>query len=374
MDVNITSFSREQCITNILLLNSEFIENLGLMHGKMGIAVYFFHLARETQDSTYQDFAEKLIDQIYEEINISTPLDFENGLAGIGWGIEHLIQGEFIEGDTDKVLGEFDNQLHFLKGSFQRVEFLNGLVGLGAYFLKRIRNRSISARNAAKDLKKQMLLYVITELQLQIKNTGIEALIHGERHFNLTWNYALIVYFLLEVYPLNIFNLEVCAMVRQLVIPLLEEDCLPQLHSHCLFLKLIIEKIKRCNIKNISDLPLNELNRNIDNRFNKNQIEKELIPNSAFLLDGTSGIEWIYLQLYQLTGNTKYQDEALQWKSNTMNLKKSEQGYAGFNVEDGEEKKAFGLLSGLAGIGITRIFEKKQPEKIKPVIEINFLK
>jgi lantibiotic modifying enzyme len=365
MDVNITSFSREQCITNILLLNSEFIGDLGLMHGKMGIAVYFFHLARETQDSTYKDFANKLIDKIYEEISISTPLDFENGLAGIGWGIEYLVQGGFIEGDTDEVLGELDNQLHFFKESFQRIEFLNGLVGLGAYFLKRIRNRSISTRNAADDLKNQMLLYVINELQLQVKNTGTEALIHGQRHFNLTWDYALIVYFLLEVYPLNIYNLEVYTMVRQLVIPLLQEDCLPKLHSHCLFLKLIIEKIKRSNIINISDFPLDELNRNIDNKFNKTQIEKELIPNSAFLLDGTSGIEWIYLQLYQLTGNTKHQDEALQWKSTGMKLKKSEQGYAGFNVVDGDEQKAFGLLNGLAGIGMTRILEKATARKIE---------
>ena len=105
MNTEIISISKEQRITNILLLNSEFIENLGLMHGKTGIALYFFELAKKAQDSTYQDFAERLVDKIYEEISISTPLDFENGLAGIGWGIEYLVQNGFIEGNTDEIFG-----------------------------------------------------------------------------------------------------------------------------------------------------------------------------------------------------------------------------------------------------------------------------
>lgn len=78
-------FSRQQHITNTLLLNASFIDNLGLMHGKMGIAIYFFHLARETENQIYEDYAGELIDEIYEEISLTTPCDFENGLAGIGW-------------------------------------------------------------------------------------------------------------------------------------------------------------------------------------------------------------------------------------------------------------------------------------------------
>jgi lantibiotic modifying enzyme len=85
-------FSRQQRITNTLLLNASFIDNLGLMHGKMGIAIYFFHLARETKNQIYEDYAGELIDEIYDEISTTTTLDFENGLAGIGWGIEYLVQ------------------------------------------------------------------------------------------------------------------------------------------------------------------------------------------------------------------------------------------------------------------------------------------
>ena len=105
------SESRYQRIINVLLLNASFIDNLGLMHGKMGIAIYFFHLARETKNPVYEDYAGELIDEIYEEITINTPLDFENGLAGIGWGIEYLVQNGFLEADTNEVLEEFDKRL-----------------------------------------------------------------------------------------------------------------------------------------------------------------------------------------------------------------------------------------------------------------------
>ena len=102
------TISTDQHIINTLLLNASFI-----MHGKMGITIFFFQLARQTKNQIYEDYAGELIDEIYEEITANTPVDFENGLAGIGWGIENLIENEFIEANTDKVLEELDN--HFFK-------------------------------------------------------------------------------------------------------------------------------------------------------------------------------------------------------------------------------------------------------------------
>ncbi len=81
---------RHNRIINTLLLNASFIDNIGLMHGKMGISIFFFHLSRKTGKQIYEDYAGELIDEIYDDINTSTPVDFENGLAGIGWGIEYL--------------------------------------------------------------------------------------------------------------------------------------------------------------------------------------------------------------------------------------------------------------------------------------------
>lgn len=333
------------------------------MHGKMGIAIYFFNLARETQDVVYSGFAEKLVEEIYQEIDVSTPLDFENGLAGIGWGIEYLVQNGFIEGDTDEALDEIDNQLYLFKDLFQRTEFSNGLVGLGGYYLKRLQNQSTSNRTETAALKIQMVLYVINELELQIKSIEIANFIHKPQCFKLTWDYTLIISFLLEVYQLDLDSLKVSALLHQLITPLFQKTNLPQLHSHCLFMLLIIAKIKHSNIGVFPDQSLEELRRSIACNIENDQIIKELTPGSAFLLDGSTGIEFIYLRLWQLTGDAEYRDSALQWKTFSLKLEESDQGYAGFKVAEEDEKKAFGLLEGLAGIGLTWCMEKKLNKK-----------
>lgn len=98
-------------IANFLLLNASFIDNLGLLNGKMGIAIFFYHYSRYTQNKIFEDYAGELIDEIYEEINVNTPVNFADGLTGIGWGIEYLVKNHFTEGDTDEVLAEIDNTM-----------------------------------------------------------------------------------------------------------------------------------------------------------------------------------------------------------------------------------------------------------------------
>ena len=81
----------------------------------------------------------ELINEIYDEISVHTNCDFENGLAGIGWGIEYLAQNGFIEADTDDMLSDFDNTVFQLdKKSPKPVYGYNDFFGPGIYFLSRI--------------------------------------------------------------------------------------------------------------------------------------------------------------------------------------------------------------------------------------------
>lgn len=99
-------------IADLLLLNASFTDNPGLLNGKMGIAIFFYHYYRYSGCEIYNEFAGELLDQVYEEINTSTPADFENGLTGIGWGIEYLVRNKFVDADTDEALAEVDNTLY----------------------------------------------------------------------------------------------------------------------------------------------------------------------------------------------------------------------------------------------------------------------
>jgi lantibiotic modifying enzyme len=101
-----------QRIANVLLLNSSFIENLGLLNGKMGISIFFYKYGSYLDNKIYTDYAGELIDEIYEEVNTNTSIDFANGLAGIGWGIEYLAKHKYIESNTDEALEDMDNVIY----------------------------------------------------------------------------------------------------------------------------------------------------------------------------------------------------------------------------------------------------------------------
>ncbi|MDD4757119.1 MAG: hypothetical protein PHG29_13655, partial [Prolixibacteraceae bacterium] len=65
---------------------------------------YFFHLARSTRNKVYDEYAGELIDEIYEEITINTPVNFENGLAAFLWiysQLHHLRGGIYFKQEME---------------------------------------------------------------------------------------------------------------------------------------------------------------------------------------------------------------------------------------------------------------------------------
>ncbi len=131
--------NRLERIANVLLLNASFTDNLGMLNGKMGIAIFFYKYGRYTKNDLYNRYAGELIDEIFEEISTNTSNDFENGLTGIGWGFEYLIQNGFVEADSDEILVEIDDALfNTTISSFVTLLDQDSLFGLGLYYLARI--------------------------------------------------------------------------------------------------------------------------------------------------------------------------------------------------------------------------------------------
>ncbi|MDR1458644.1 MAG: hypothetical protein LBI60_00290 [Bacteroidales bacterium] len=130
------------CIARYLMLYGSFISNIGLLNGKTGIAVFFYHYARHTGKKRYDDFAGELIDEIYKEIHRDTPCNFRDGLCGIAWGIEYLIRNQFVEADPDKVLIDLDKQIRE-RDVRQTTDYTleTGLKGIACYVISRLANR-----------------------------------------------------------------------------------------------------------------------------------------------------------------------------------------------------------------------------------------
>jgi hypothetical protein len=199
--------ARLQRIANVLLLNASFSDNLGLLNGKMGIAIFFYHYAKYTGDGIYINYADELVDEIYEEIDLSTPVDFANGLAGIGWGIEYLAQNRFVEAETDEALADMDNRIYqHMINSPILLEREDDIFGYGLYYLARLRTREKDEENITTIIFKTIVIHLVDEcerifvhnrfLEYNISSIAIKPLIS-------------VLYFLTEVDRLGIFPYKV---------------------------------------------------------------------------------------------------------------------------------------------------------------------
>ena len=357
----IIPFSRQQRITNTLLLNASFIDNLGLMHGKMGIAIYFFHLARETKNQVYEDYAGELIDEIYEEISLTTPLNFENGLAGIGWGIEYLVREGFIDADTDEVLEEFDNRLtHELTyHTPEDIGLLKGLTGYITYFHSRVKKSADKNDRAVANRKALLKAIDLLAKRITERHTvgNPEELWTEPDTFDIVWNYPAILWVLAELHETGIFGAETEQVINMILTPLKYKPFFPRLQSNRLFLALVIEKLKLRKPEQFPVSSFDKLTQEILTGLDRGTIFNELTPDSAFLQNGTGGIAWIYRQLFLRTNNEHFREEFLYWNTRGFGFTETEQGYAGFYVDKENENKAFGLLEGLAGIGLIDVLQ-----------------
>lgn len=93
---------------------------LDLAHGKMGLIIYFYHLDSYTNNRSYGESAEVLLDQLLErELSQDNNLTIENGLCGIVLGLQHLIQHNFVAGDINFLAKKIDEKL------FHQILFAN---------------------------------------------------------------------------------------------------------------------------------------------------------------------------------------------------------------------------------------------------------
>jgi len=134
-----------QRIARYLMLHTSHRDTLGLLNGKMGVAIFFFHYAEYMAEKVYKDFAGELIGEIYKEIHANYSCDFKAGLSGIAWGVEYLVYNQFVEGETDEILEDLDRQI--LERDVSRIQdntLDTGLKGLTYYVISRCANREIS--------------------------------------------------------------------------------------------------------------------------------------------------------------------------------------------------------------------------------------
>lgn len=211
--MRIVKFTREERIINSLMVNAFSIENLGLVHGKMGVVLYFYILSRVKNNKVFADFAKDLLDNVVESLHDKLPLDFEEGIIGIGWAVEYLIQNGFVEANADEVLEEIDKNVN--NTLIHSEKNLKITLAIGHYLNARLRYRVDNEESQqVLNFKYHTILY-IDELERQIQKAEPT---------------AEVAYLLAELHKLNIFNHKIEKLQRyvgdfkyQYIFPMIEQ-------------------------------------------------------------------------------------------------------------------------------------------------------
>lgn len=158
-----------QQIADMLLLNGTLTECPGLMHGKMGIAVFFFHYAQYTSNDLFADYAIDLIEGVQGQLHTNSRADYEKGIAGIGVGIDYLIRNKYLDVEDD-IFEDFDQRMlrAVMYDPWPDFSLYNGLTGYGRYWISRIRQQPLSIQ------AQECLMRIVELIEKKLSDIPVE--------------------------------------------------------------------------------------------------------------------------------------------------------------------------------------------------------
>ncbi len=375
--------SNFQNLITSLLLNGNFMQNSGLLHGKTGLAVLFYHLSRESGNHAFEYFAGELIDDICSNLTTKMPLDFENGLAGIGWGVEYLVQNQFLAADTDEILEEIDYWifLEFLKNPPAKIDLLNGIVGIGYYFLMRVRDTNQKRNSIIKEINKNALLQICNFISLRLADFNNlyaepqKPIIHETNKsfnidndpvpfFDVTCNLPILIGFLTELNSVQISKTTINKLLINVLTSLNYDSNLPKLQCNRLLLQLSLMKLKnifQTTYDKTSDewnsayvIKIQRITKSIISKLifthDDDKYTNELTNISLSIRTGLSGLALSYKLLYAQTNDIEYNKEFKRLLSTIQ----SDTFIKNFNYDYSNrvkmDEKKMGILEGISGL------------------------
>lgn len=91
-------------IANIITLHLHEVKATGLIGGKMGMALFYYGLWKQTNIQTYNDIADSLLCEVLRSIGETKENGVEQGLTGIGWSINRLVDYGLLDMEPDALM------------------------------------------------------------------------------------------------------------------------------------------------------------------------------------------------------------------------------------------------------------------------------
>lgn len=332
-------------INGYLLENAKDEHQLGLLHGKLGLSIYFYHLARKNENHEFLEIADSLVGEIFEKLSeAKLHLDFENGLAGIAWGISYLVKSDFVEADLDDTLGDLDDKVYkYLEDHKTNLpaSLQNGIIGYLIYCIDRLESSLKSGHQSNTYIFHRLAAGLLNQLGQLIEEEKLQD--REPQLFNIYWDLPLVLIVLAQSKRLQVNPNKVERILDYLVPTLL--SLFPSLHSNRLYLLLGIESV-------LKEIDYPDLRNHAE--FLKGSIDMNRVINlecknlNIHVFDGVSGLRLLGKKLFEITMDNSFlsSDELVFDKINNSIFLGETDFYSAF-------KKSIGLVSGLSGVAWT---------------------
>lgn len=160
--------------------------------------LYAINLLSENKEQN-KDKAFNIINYVIANYDKNMYPDYSQGLAGIGYGIQYMINTGYIEGNADEILINFDKYL------FSNVHFYlhtdlshaTGLAGIASYFMARLEDKNASDNNIQTLICKSVILTIIDIISARLNVNGYTyPIFKGLKPLNQIekkdiWNFAI---------------------------------------------------------------------------------------------------------------------------------------------------------------------------------------
>ncbi|WP_282079676.1 lanthionine synthetase C family protein [Aquimarina algiphila] len=362
-------------------------EEIGVLSGISGIALFQFYYAKLMNEESHAEIGVELLGLVFQKINEGYTLPtFCSGIAGAAWAIELLQEEEFIDIDCDEVLSGLDTYLiQFIKNTESDqnfYDFLHGILGVGFYFLKRYQN---TKSKTLKEKYKGLLLEIVALLQ---KTSQIEDnrakwesyLIRDEdvKGYNLSFAHGItsIINFLSRLAAYDDFNKEVVTLLQQSVKYIFslknkegtDSSSFPSWIT-CDNKKSESSRLAWCYGDLGIGITLWRVGKVLGNTKYKNEAivilkhaakRRDLTEtsiNDAGLCHGAFGVMHMYNYMYTETRDPIFEETAGFWMNVGLNMAVHKKGHAGYMQWVGGEhpgwRTEISVLEGIAGIGLS---------------------
>ncbi|GHU91933.1 hypothetical protein FACS1894155_12030 [Bacteroidia bacterium] len=293
-------------------------------------------MSRLSGNSTYNLYAEQLIDDIIAGIGNTKNYNIEQGLAGIGLGIDYLIENDHVKGNNNEVLEDIDNAL-FKQTCYPDI-YDNMSISLQLqflyYFIVRLKKQNADGKNEF--LFRELIIHAVNVISERINSELFEE----QGIFDI--KYPLPQYLFVAGACIKLYKDKVYRMLKEISPYILSK--IPTLHANRLYLLYSMSKINSKLEIEKWDNHIKMLARETDIDF---IIENELVGN-IFFSDGLPAIYMFLSELPEYFGK----QEVTTYKNKIVNKIEDSSVWKILLENEKYLKRKCGLFSGYPGTSI----------------------